>query len=49
MYLLRFFFEYGGPCLWAANDEARERFGYPVELSDLPIPEDLRRELEAAY
>lgn len=33
----------------AANDEARERFGYPVDLSDLPIPEDLRRELEAAY
>ncbi len=45
MYVLRFFFEWGGDCLWSANDAARERFGYPVNLSDLPIPEDLRVEL----
>lgn len=48
MYVLRFFFDYGGTCLWAGNDSARERFGYPVELSELPIPEDLRRELQRA-
>ena len=48
MYVLRFFFDYGGTCLWAGNDPARERFGYPVELSDLPIPDDLRHELHLA-
>lgn len=48
MYVLRFFFDYGGTCLWAANEPARERFGYPVELSELPIPDDLRHELRLA-
>ena len=48
VYVLRFFFDYGGTCVWTANDAARERFGYPVELSDLPIPQELRRELEMA-
>jgi hypothetical protein len=48
VYVLRFFFDYGGTCLWAANDLARERFGYPVELSELPIPDDLRHELQLA-
>jgi hypothetical protein len=45
MYVLRFVFEWGGTCLWAANDEARERFGYPVDLAQLPIPEELRADL----
>jgi hypothetical protein len=48
VYVLRFFFDYGGTCLWAANDAARERFGYPVELSELSIPEELRHELQRA-
>ena len=48
MYVLRFFFDYGGVCLWAASDAARRRFGYPVELADLPIPDDLRVALRAA-
>ena len=48
MYVLRFFFDYGGVCLWAANDAARQRFGYPVELADLPVPDDLRVALRAA-
>jgi hypothetical protein len=34
--------------LWSANDPARERFGYPVELSELPIPDDLRHDLRLA-
>jgi hypothetical protein len=45
MYVLRFFFEWGGSCLWAADDAARARLGYPVELSKLPIPEELRADL----
>ncbi len=48
VYVLRFFFGYGGTCLWAANDAARERFGYAVELSDLPVSDELRAALHAA-
>lgn len=48
MYTLRFFFDYDGTCLWADNDAARERFGYAVDLSDLPLPDALRADLEQA-
>lgn len=31
-FALRCFFDPGsGICLWANNDEARERFGYPID------------------
>ena len=45
--LLRFFFDAGsGVCLWAYDDAAKARFGYPVESSDLEIPQALRNEIE---
>jgi hypothetical protein len=48
-YLLRFFFDPGsGVCLWAANDAARERYGYPVAACDLPVPQALRDEISHA-
>ena len=44
-YVLRYFFDAGsGICLWSANDEAREKFDYPVQLSDLELPENLLRQ-----
>src|SRR5262245_2289531 len=44
LYRLRFFFDPGsGICLWCDNDAAREQFGYPVSLLDLPLPESVRR------
>ena len=37
---LRYFFEPGTSiCLWAADDAARERFGYAVEYEDLQLPD----------
>ncbi len=46
VYRLRLFFDPGsGTCLWSANDAARERFGYPVEIDNLPLPENTRRRL----
>ncbi len=43
-YRLRYFFDPGaGICLWAANDAARERFGYPVDVQDLSLPENVWR------
>jgi hypothetical protein len=47
VYKLRYFFDFGsGICLWAANDAARERFGYPVHSSKLPITSTLMHRVE---
>ena len=44
---LRFTFDAGaGVCLWALDPEAQARFGYQVEASMLPVPEELRAEIE---
>jgi hypothetical protein len=37
MKLLYLFDPGSGVCLWAADDEARKAFGYPVELKQLPL------------
>lgn len=43
-YILRYFFDAGaGICLWANNDAARERFGYPIDLRDLSLSENTWR------
>lgn len=43
-YVLRYFFDPGsGICLWSANEAAREKFDYPVQLRDLGLPENLLR------
>lgn len=44
-YEFRYFFDPGsGICLWSANDEARGRFEYAVELASLNLSENLLRE-----
>jgi hypothetical protein len=32
-----------GVCLWAENEAARERFGYPVHHSQLPLSDNTKR------
>ena len=45
-YRLRFFLEAGaGVCLWAQNDAAKSRFGYPVELDEVALPRNLTADL----
>lgn len=46
LYRLRYFFDAGsGICLWSANDAAREKYGYPVAATDLPLSENTWRRL----
>ena len=48
LYRLRYAFDTGaGVCLWAANDAARERFGYAVETPELKLPPVAERRVEA--
>ena len=43
---LRFFLDAGsGVCLWAWDAPAKKRFGYAVELDDVPLPRDLVADL----
>ena len=43
-YKLRYFFDAGsGICLWSANDSAREKFGYPIDVSQLNLDENTKR------
>lgn len=47
IYRLHFFFDTGsGVCLWAGNDAARERYDYPIDPRQLPLPEATATELE---
>jgi hypothetical protein len=42
VYRLKYMFDAGsGICLWAANDAAHGRFGYPVDADGLPLSEGL--------
>ncbi len=39
-YILKYWFEHGGTCLWSVNDNARKKFNYPVDNEMLPISKD---------
>ena len=46
-YSLRYFSDWGGPCLWANNDAARSRFGIGgVNFDDLPVSDATKRSAE---
>ena len=47
MYQLKFWFEHGGGCLWSVNNTARERYGYKVNYTILPVSEPLKDKLAA--
>jgi hypothetical protein len=53
VYSARFFFDAGsGTVLWAASPETRDRYGYAIDLDQLPVSQALRDELAgliAAY
>jgi hypothetical protein len=46
-YVLKYWFEHGGNCLWSMNDEARIKFGYAINNEELPISKALVDELYA--
>jgi hypothetical protein len=44
-FLLKYWFEHGGICLWSVNQNAKERFGYAIINEELPISKVLVNEL----
>ncbi len=46
-YEIRLAFDVGsGICLWAKNEAAREKYGYPINHRDLPLSENTARLLQ---
>ena len=43
-YKLRFFFD-NGILLWSANENAREKYNYPIDAKLLPISDSLKNEI----
>jgi hypothetical protein len=44
-YKIRFFFDAGsGICLWAADDATRQIFDYPIDIWNLALPENTKRQ-----
>ena len=51
-YVMKYRFEWGGTCLWSANDAAKAEYGYDVDEQKLPISrklKDLLRYLQAYH
>lgn len=44
-YILRYWFEHCGPCLWSVNDNAKNIFNYPIKNESLPISKAIIDEL----
>lgn len=46
-YVIRYLFDPGsGVGLWASNEEAKSRFGYPIDHWELPLSENTKRFLQ---
>ncbi|WP_124100022.1 hypothetical protein [Ruminococcus sp. Marseille-P6503] len=46
-YEMKYMFDWGsGTCVWSINDNANDRYGYPVMIDDLPISQELKDDLE---
>lgn len=45
-YLIRFWFDHGGICMWGMNELTKEKYGYAIENDQLPITNELIRILD---
>ena len=37
IYVMKFWFEHGGICLWGATEFTKQKYGYAIEHNKLPI------------
>lgn len=45
-YIIKFWIEFGGEFLWGVNEKARAKFGYPVDINELTVSNELKKEIE---
>lgn len=44
-YLLRYWFEWRGPGLWGINRKASEKYGYGIDIDNLPLSEQTKKRM----
>jgi hypothetical protein len=45
-YMFRFFFEYGGGCLWGSDPATKAEFGYLASPEELPLSKETLARIE---
>lgn len=40
-YVLKFWYEFGGVCIWGENKAAKNKYGYAIGPEDLPLSKEL--------
>ena len=45
-YIIKFWIDFGGACLWSVNEKARATFGSPVYFEDLDISDELKKDIQ---
>lgn len=45
-YIIKFWIDYGEAFLWSVNEKARAKYGYPVDINELHISDELKKEIE---
>lgn len=45
-YIIKFWIDFGGECLWSVNEKARAAFGSPVYFEDLNISKELKKDIQ---
>lgn len=46
-YVLKYMYDWGsGTCLWSVNEAAHKQYDYPIDLDDLPLSDELKKELD---
>ena len=46
---LRYFLDWGGDILWAGDEEANKKYGYPADIDLLPISTETRELIEKLF
>lgn len=44
-YEIRFWFDFGGVCLWGINVKAKNKYGYAIDINDLNLSDSIKSEL----
>ena len=45
MYILRYWYEHGGGCLWSGNEITKDKFGYKIDYNILPLSSQTKLDL----
>lgn len=47
IYEMKYMYDWAsGVCLWSTNENARNKYGYPVFADDLPVTDELKAEMK---